>query len=361
MMARLFGRRATEKERRDELLSAYLDGQLSAEERADLEAQLAIDPDLRAGLDALRHTVGLVRDLPPVPVPRNFILPQTAAARPQPVRPAPLRRAWAAPFLTAATAVFGLLFAVVLAGDLLLSGAGGIASAPMPETLMLREAETPQEAPAPAPGGRAVVEVTKIVEAEGEAVVETVVEEMVVEVEVTVAVEAEAVAAEKAVLTPAPESAEAPLAAMSTTTLEPEGFVAETGETEEAADAAAGGGGPAEEPAAPAPTSTPAPVAMEIEDSAATSATETAVPGANAGAPEAPPSLEEAQEATPWAITEGEAIEEAAETAPERLEQGAEDATFAGIPPWRTLEAVLGLITLGLIGITIWAWRVRRR
>ena len=355
-MARLFGRRATEKEQRDELLSAYLDDQLNAEQHAGLEAQLAIDPDLRTGLDALRHTVALVRDLPPVPVPRNFILPQTAAARPQPVRPAPLRRAWAAPFLTAATAVFSLLFAVVLAGDLLLSGVGGMASAPMPEALMLREAEMPQQAPAPAPAGQVMVEVTKIVEKEAETVVETVVEEVVVE--------AEAVAVEKAVSTPtpAPAAAEAPLAVMPTATPEPEGFVAETGETEEAADAVTGGGGPVEEPAAPAPTSTPGLAAMEeTEDAVATSATETAMPGANGSAPEPAPSPGEAREATPWAIAEGEAVEETAEAAPERLEQGAEDTRFARVLPWRALEAILGLITLGLIGVTIWAWRVRRR
>jgi hypothetical protein len=355
-MARLFGQRVTKEERRDELLSAYLDDQLNAEERAGLEAQLAVDPDLQAALDALRHTVSLVRDLPPVRVPRNFILPQTAATRPQPVRPAPLQRAWAAPFLTAATAVFGLLFAVVLAGDLLLS-AGGVAYAPMPEPLMLREAEMPQEAPA----SQAVVEVTGVVEAEGEVVVETVVEKVVVEVEVTVAVEAEAVVAEKAVSTPAPELAEAPLAAMSTVTPEPEGFVAESSETEEAADAAVGGGGPTEEPAPPAPTSTPSMTGVEIEDSAATAAPEAAVPGVNAGVPEAPPAPEEAQEATPWAIAEGEAIDEAAEAAPERLEQGHKDTGFARVLPRRALEAALGLVTLGLLVVTIWAWRVRRR
>jgi hypothetical protein len=361
MMARLFRQRATEKERRDELLSAYLDDQLNDEERTGLEAQLAIDPDLRAGLDALRHTVALVHDLPPVPVPRNFILPQTTATRPQPVRPAPLRRAWAAPFLTATTAVFGLLFAVALAGDLLLSGAGGMASAPMPETLMLREAERPPQAAVPAPAGQTVVEVTKIVEKEGEAVVETVVEEIVVEAEV--AVEAEAAAAEKAVFTPtpAPAPAEVPRAIVSTPLPEPEGFVAETEETEEAADAAAGGGGPVEEPAPPVPASTPSLATLETEAGVATSATETALPGANGFAPEPAPSPGEAREVTPWAIADEGAVEEPAEAVPERLEQGPEDTRLARIPPWRALEAVLGLITLGLIGATIWAWRVRRR
>jgi len=134
-MARLFRQQATERERRDELLSAYLDGQMSAEERARLEAQLATDRALRAELEALRHTVALVRDLPPVPIPRNFILPQTMAARSRPVPPPRHRRAWTAPLLTAATAFASLLFVVVLAGDLLLLGGGGL-SAPAAEPQM---------------------------------------------------------------------------------------------------------------------------------------------------------------------------------------------------------------------------------
>ena len=47
---------------RDELLSAYLDDQLDAEDRARLEAQLAGDPALRSELEMLRRTVALVRD-----------------------------------------------------------------------------------------------------------------------------------------------------------------------------------------------------------------------------------------------------------------------------------------------------------
>ena len=177
-MGRLFARKADERAQWDELLSAYLDGQLSAGERARLETRLAADPALRAELEALRHTVALVRDLPPVPIPRNFILPQTMAARPRPVRPPRPRRAWAAPLLTAATAFVSLLFVVVLAGDLLLSGMGGQAFAPAAEPLL--EAEAPQAALAPSPASEQV-EVEALVEAEAEEVVEETVEEVEVE------------------------------------------------------------------------------------------------------------------------------------------------------------------------------------
>ena len=151
-MGRLFTRQA-KRERRDELLSAYLDGQLSAEEQVRLEARLASDPALQADLETLRHTVALVRGLPPVPVPRNFILPREAATRPRPAPPSRPRLAWAAPLLTAATAATSLLFVFVLAGNLLLPRMAGNrafapASAPLPE------AEAPQAAIETAPSGQ---------------------------------------------------------------------------------------------------------------------------------------------------------------------------------------------------------------
>lgn len=122
----------------DELLSAYLDGELSPREQARLETRLAADPALRARLKTLRHTVALVRNLPQVEAPRNFLLTPTmvTSARPQPVR-----RRWLAPALTFATAVSGLLCVVVLTGSMLAGGlARPIAMAPAPQAV-------PTEAP----------------------------------------------------------------------------------------------------------------------------------------------------------------------------------------------------------------------
>jgi hypothetical protein len=85
------------------------------------------------------------------------------------------------------------------------------------------------------------------------------------------------------------------------------------------------------------------------------------VPGANVGVPELPPSPGEAREVTPWTATEEGAVEKAAGAMPEELEQGTYDTRSTRILPWRALEVVLGLTSLGLIGVTIWAWRVRRR
>lgn len=57
-----------------DLLSAYLDGDLSDADRAALEARLAAEPELRRELEALRQTVALVRSLPVMKAPRSYAL-----------------------------------------------------------------------------------------------------------------------------------------------------------------------------------------------------------------------------------------------------------------------------------------------
>ena len=324
-MMRLFAGQAKKREQRDELLSAYVDGQLSAGERARLEAQLATDPALQAELEALRHTVALVRDLPPVPIPRNFILPQkmkiTVAARPRParrVRPRralrkPQGKAWAAPLLTAATAVVSLIFVVVLAGDLLLSGVGGRAFAPMAAPQM----EAPQVAMEPS-----------LVSEEVEAEVEVEVEEMI------------------PATTPLPMPAEIPPGAAPTATVEAQYHSVETPEDVEATAWAAGGGGPVEEDAALAPS--PGPAVEKAAAAPTAPATATVVMEKIADNAEATPS-EVAQVAPPVASEE---------------ERGASEDEGVGPAPvslWRMLEVTLGLTALALALTTVWAWRARRQ
>jgi hypothetical protein len=66
-----------------EVLSAYLDGALSAGERSDLEARLETDAGLRGELAALQQTVALVQGLAPRKAPRNFTLtPAMVRVRP---------------------------------------------------------------------------------------------------------------------------------------------------------------------------------------------------------------------------------------------------------------------------------------
>ncbi len=118
----------------DEWLSAYIDGALSPRERARLEDRLAQDADLRARLESLRQTVALVRGMPPVPAPRNFLLTPAMVQQPAPMvrQPAPAARRLA-PALTFATAVSGLLCVILLVGNLMTAGWGGPgAAAPAP-------------------------------------------------------------------------------------------------------------------------------------------------------------------------------------------------------------------------------------
>jgi anti-sigma factor RsiW len=86
-----------------ELLSAYLDGQLSPSEASRLEARLSTDQGLKATLDELRGTRALLRKLPQRRAPRNFHLtPKMAGIRP------PQPRAY--PAFRFATALAALLF-----------------------------------------------------------------------------------------------------------------------------------------------------------------------------------------------------------------------------------------------------------
>jgi anti-sigma factor RsiW len=62
------------KQRDIELLSSYLDGQLSSADSARLEARLRTDPDLRSVLQDLRGARSLLRQLPMRKAPRNFTL-----------------------------------------------------------------------------------------------------------------------------------------------------------------------------------------------------------------------------------------------------------------------------------------------
>jgi len=349
MMGRLLTRQAREREQRDELLSAYLDGELSARERARLEAQLATDPALQAEVDTLRHTVALVRDLPSVPIPRNFILPQTMAARPRPLRPPRLRRAWTAPLLTAATTVVSLLFIVVLAGDLLLSR--GVGSAFAPATELMMEDEAPQAALAPLP-------VSEEVEAE-KAVPAATMPALATEAPPKAAAEAESYDEEAPAMDNGGPSEE--LTAHAPTASPPvaeEAAVAPaalgTPEGTPSPEQALGGGGPTEEPGAPAPSPGP-PVAEEAAVAPTALATATATSGRSV----------DSTEPTPGGV--GEAVpplveEEAAEIT--EGGPGAPESEVAGLGPalsWWALEITLGLAALGLALATVWAWRTRRQ
>jgi hypothetical protein len=123
-----------------EALSAYLDEQLPAKERARLETQLNQVPELRSALEDLRRTRAVLRSQPRVRAPRNFTLtPDMVGLKPKPVRRAP-----AYPFFRLASGFAGFLFLLVLVGDLTgLSARLGFGGTTLPAQVAMAPAAAP--------------------------------------------------------------------------------------------------------------------------------------------------------------------------------------------------------------------------
>jgi hypothetical protein len=64
----------------DELLSAYIDGDISEAEKQQIELAIATDPEIAWQVETLRQTVALLRALPSVSLPRSFVLQEEQVA-----------------------------------------------------------------------------------------------------------------------------------------------------------------------------------------------------------------------------------------------------------------------------------------
>lgn len=107
-----------------ELLSAYLDGNLTQADSARLEARLSADPDLASVYQDLSQARSVLRRLPRRRAPRNFTLsPKLFGVRP------PLPRAY--PVLRLASGLAAALFFITLVGSIAGFGALPAAQAPM--------------------------------------------------------------------------------------------------------------------------------------------------------------------------------------------------------------------------------------
>jgi anti-sigma factor RsiW len=124
-----------------ELLSAYLDNQLSVAERVSLERRLAQDPELRAELAELRATAAALGALTPLRPPRSFTLDPATARRPRALFPL----SWV---MQLGSGMAGMLL-VLLATAQLLAGTPEAAMAPMPAMATAAPAATPEDAPGP--------------------------------------------------------------------------------------------------------------------------------------------------------------------------------------------------------------------
>ncbi len=107
---------SSEHERVCQDLSAYLDDELSAAHRSQLERHLQHCKACREELSSLRRTVELVHALPSVKLPRSFLLRPSEAVAQRQVRRARLGYS----YLQAATAAATALLILVVSGDALL-------------------------------------------------------------------------------------------------------------------------------------------------------------------------------------------------------------------------------------------------
>ncbi len=110
--------RQNDHKRAEELISAYLDKRVSAEDKDFFERHVASCADCRAQLEATRSMVVALRAMPVVKAPRSFVLPHEVAKE--------SRRSFISlyPALRLATVVAAMAFVVLFAGDLLISRSG---------------------------------------------------------------------------------------------------------------------------------------------------------------------------------------------------------------------------------------------
>ena len=64
----------------EELVAAYIDGDVTTEKRQRVEAAMATDEQVAWEVNTMRQTVELLQDLPAVPLPRSFVLTEDQVA-----------------------------------------------------------------------------------------------------------------------------------------------------------------------------------------------------------------------------------------------------------------------------------------
>lgn len=121
--------RKSDEEKRQEAITAYLDGHLSPAEWRQFEEKLATDPGLRHEVELQSFIKNNLRQLPQVRAPRNFTLDPALYGAPE-LEPAV--RLY--PILRTATVLVGIFFVIAVGAALLLPQGGemgSLALAPM--------------------------------------------------------------------------------------------------------------------------------------------------------------------------------------------------------------------------------------
>ena len=120
-----------------EMLSAYLDGEISRKDRERLEARLLEDKDLSNTLKQLRRTRQVMRSLPSMRAPRNYFVTAEMVGQKE-------TGSRAFPILRFASALASVLFILIFLGDMLVPRAGLMTS-----SKTIQVAETIMEAAEP--------------------------------------------------------------------------------------------------------------------------------------------------------------------------------------------------------------------
>ena len=120
-----------------EMLSAYLDGEISRKDRERLEVRLLEDEDLHNTLEELRRTRQVMRGLPSMRAPRNYFVTAEMVGQKE-------TGSRAFPILRFASALASVLFILIFLGDMLVPRAGLMTS-----SKTIQVAETIMEAAVP--------------------------------------------------------------------------------------------------------------------------------------------------------------------------------------------------------------------
>ncbi|MGQ9492522.1 MAG: zf-HC2 domain-containing protein [Anaerolineae bacterium] len=118
----------TEHELCQEDLSAFLDGQLTPQERLRVERHLEKCTACRRDLASLQQIVDLLRVTPAIKPPRSFFIPASERARSRQLQ----RTRLAYGYMRVATAMATVLLVLVVSGDALLRFASITPASPMP-------------------------------------------------------------------------------------------------------------------------------------------------------------------------------------------------------------------------------------
>lgn len=150
-----------------ELLSAYIDDEVSVDERALVEEHLATCNSCVQDLATLRQTVTLLGELPRMAAPRPFTLRESDV---RPVREPDRTVWWRLPWAQGLVGAVAVLLCVVVVGGVVLLGRGGMVGAPAAPEQIAREALPAADDAANAEMAveTVVVEAETVVEAEKE-------------------------------------------------------------------------------------------------------------------------------------------------------------------------------------------------